>query len=633
MEVNRSREEQEAERHTRKVPMSGEPAPAKTRKRSNVLDTRAPGHWIVLARGVWLALVVLTLAIFFASLPVYMAQLQTPCAGSACGFQQLTPEHAGALKGMGLSLGDYTAYTIALTLATMGVCLVVSTVIVLRRSDDRMALLVALLLVTLGPLTATFNVSGSPSPWQVPNDCLSFLFLALFLLVFSLFPSGQFVPHWTRWTIVVFLAAQAPFFFPDALSRLNIYAVSPGYLLFLGEAAILVVVQLYRYRRVSNPLQRQQTKWVIFGFAVPITVYVLGIAPYLSFSVLAGPGSLYLPAFLAIQDFLLLLIPLSFGFAILRYRLWEIDFIINRTLVYGALTAIVVGAYILVVGILGTFLHTSGDIFFSLLATGLVAVLFQPLRARLQHGVNRLMYGERDEPYAVLSRLLKRLEATLAPEAVLPAIVETIAQALRLPYAAITLSQGDVFTPAATFGLPQERPFTLPLVYHTETIGQLLLAPRAPGDAFTAADQRLLEDIARQAGVAVHAVRLTADLQRSREHLVTAREEERRRFRRDLHDGLGPTLASMTLKLDAARLLLTQNPSGVAPLLVELKAQMQETIVDIRRLVYDLRPPALDELGLVSALRSKWLSIGSSLRPSRMSLVMPGRRHAAYAWT
>ena len=183
------------------------------------------GRWLLLARGLWLTLVVFTLGILFGSLSVYISQLQTPCAGTACSFQQLTPQQAEALKGMGLSLGDYTAFTVALTLATIGMCLVVSTVIVLRRSDDRMALLVALMLVTLGPFAAMFSVSSSPSPWQVPNECLSFLFLALFMLVFSLFPTGRFVPHWIPWTIVVFLAVSVPFTFFPALATLNIYAV------------------------------------------------------------------------------------------------------------------------------------------------------------------------------------------------------------------------------------------------------------------------------------------------------------------------------------------------------------------------------------------------------------------------
>jgi signal transduction histidine kinase len=132
-----------------------------------------------------------------------------------------------------------------------------------------------------------------------------------------------------------------------------------------------------------------------------------------------------------------------------------------------------------------------------------------------------------------------------------------------------------------------------------------MLSPRAPGESFSPADQRLLDDLARQAGIAAHAVRLTSDLQRSRERLVSAREEERRRLRRDLHDGLGPQLASVTLKLDTARNLLDRDPAAARALLTELKTQTQTAIAGIRRLVYDLRPPALDDLGLVSALREQ----------------------------
>jgi signal transduction histidine kinase len=142
-------------------------------------------------------------------------------------------------------------------------------------------------------------------------------------------------------------------------------------------------------------------------------------------------------------------------------------------------------------------------------------------------------------------------------------------------------------------------------VYQSETIGQLELAQRAPGEAFTAADRRLLQAIAQQAGVAVHAVRLTADLQRSRERLVTTREEERRRLRRDLHDGLGPALASLTLKIDAARNMLSLDHERAEVLLAEVREQTQQAITDIRHLVYGLRPPTLDELGLLSALQEQ----------------------------
>jgi signal transduction histidine kinase len=234
-----------------------------------------------------------------------------------------------------------------------------------------------------------------------------------------------------------------------------------------------------------------------------------------------------------------------------------------------------------------------------------VAVLFQPLRGWLQRSVNRLMYGQRDEPYAVVARLGRRLESTLAPEAVLSAIVETVAQALKLPYAAITLKQGEDFTTAAVYGSLVEGPLTLPLTYQAEQVGQLLLGPRQRGEAFTPPDRRLLEDLARQVGIAAQAVRLTSDLQRSREQLVTSREEERRRLRRDLHDGLGSTLTSLLFKLDATDTLLEHDQEGARALLAEVRGQMQRSISDIRRLVYDLRPPILDEWGLVAALREQ----------------------------
>src|SRR5260221_10651459 len=165
---------------------------AVTASREQLNYARVPRRWIVLSRGVWITLVILTLGIFFASLPVYLAQLQTPCAGTACWYTQLSPGQVGALKGIGLSLGVYAAYTVALTLASVVLCLVVSTLIVWRRSDDRMALFVALLLVAFGPIYATSSIVAVPSPWRVPNECLYFLALTLLVLIFLLFPSGQF---------------------------------------------------------------------------------------------------------------------------------------------------------------------------------------------------------------------------------------------------------------------------------------------------------------------------------------------------------------------------------------------------------------------------------------------------------
>jgi len=214
------------------------------------------------------------------------------------------------------------------------------------------------------------------------------------------------------------------------------------------------------------------------------------------------------------------------------------------------------------------------------------------------------MFGERDNPYAVLSRLGRRLEAALAPEAVLPTIVETVAHALKLPAVAIAIKEDDRLTAGVEYGISVGAQITWPLVYQSELVGELRVSPRAPNEPLSEADKRLLADIAHQTGIAVHATRLTADLQRSRARLVTAREEERRRMRRDLHDGIGPTLAGMTLQVGAIRNLLTTDTAAADRMLSELGREIESAVGDIRRLVYALRPPALDELGLVAALRA-----------------------------
>lgn len=295
--------------------------------------------------------------------------------------------------------------------------------------------------------------------------------------------------------------------------------------------------------------------------------------------------------------------------------MFDIGLVVNRTLVYGALTAIIAGLYILLVTSLGLLFELeTGDLTISLVVTVLIAVAFQPLRQSLQQAIDRLLYGERADPYTVLARLGERLKVTLAPEAVLPTIVETVAQALKLPYAAIALNQEDDFVVAAAYGTLRDKLEVLPLIYQGESIGQLQLARRSPGEPFTAADWRLLQSLAHHAGVTAHAVQLTLALQRSRERIVTAREEERRRLQRDLHDGLGPTLASLSLKLDAARNLLTRDPLNADGLLLELKGQLQATIAEVRRLVYGLRPPVLEQLGLVGSLQALTANFRDGLR-------------------
>ncbi len=587
-------------------------------KVNSAWSTYIPNRWLILARAVWLVMGALAVGLFVAGIPAEYTQLQRGCPTPACASSGgVAPVELSLLENLGLSPEFFAAYGIALEIVFALVFIVVAALIFWRKSSDRQALFVALALLLFGTATQPFTmhalVAAHPS-WGPPVDGLHFLGSASFSLFLFIFPDGRFVPRWTRWVALVWIAWLLPrYWLPDwPPSGSDTWLALPNLVVWLGALASAVYGQVYRYRHVSNQVQRQQIKWVVFGIAMGLTGFLsvnIVVSSVVSVPTSAGEiATLMVGA--ALMNGALLLIPLSIGIAMLRHQLFDVDVLINRTLVYGALTACVIGLYVLVVGYLGVLFRTGGNLAISLLATGLVAVLFQPLRNRLQHGINRLMYGERDEPYAVLSRLGQRLEATLAPEAVLPTIVQTVKESLKLPYAAIALRQEDAFAVAAAVGVPVDDTLRLPLVYQNETVGHLILAPRAPGESFSPADRRLIEDLAREAGVAVHAVRLntdlqrlTVDLQQSRERLVTAREEERRRLRRDLHDGLGPTLASLAQRLDTARKLVRRDPDTAAVLMDDLKTQVKATIADIRQLVYALRPPALDELGLVSAIR------------------------------
>ncbi len=388
--------------------------------------------------------------------------------------------------------------------------------------------------------------------------------------------------------------------------------------MFIGGILSGLGSQIYRYRRISQPIERQQTKWVVYGLIVGVGGYVVIRVLELWLTDPLGSQIAIELGLSIVSTLFMLLLPLSIVVAVLRYRLWDINPIINRTLVYGVLSISTMALYIIAVSFFSNyFQNSSANFIIAFIATGIIAIIFEPLRERLQRSVNRLMYGERDDPATVLARLSQRLDASLATDAVLPTIVETIAQTLRLPYAAIALDARDEDLHlsgdpriAAEFGQPPDEIIHLPLTYQTKRVGELLLAPRSPGESLSTADTRLLNIIAQQAGIAAHTVQLTdelrqlnVDLQRSRQRLVTAQEEERRRLRRDLHDGVGPTLASLSQRLDAAADLAASNPQASVEMLKELKAQVKGVLAEIRRLVYNLRPPVLDEFGLVSAIR------------------------------
>jgi signal transduction histidine kinase len=330
------------------------------------------------------------------------------------------------------------------------------------------------------------------------------------------FPDGRLLSR--RWRVVAWVGGvgTAAFALSEAFTARkldgteieNPYGIDhvlvgvPGFgsLLALGAIVAAVVSVVIRFRRAEG-IERQQIKWLAYVACLAVALLVpAGLIGVLWSDDVAN--ALILSAVLSL--------PLAVGVAILRYRLYDIDLLINRTLVYGGLTLGVVAVYVAIVGGLSSVLHERADFWLALVATGLAALLVQPLRAGLQRRVNRLMYG--GDAQAATRGLRGRLQEAFVPEAV--------------------------------------------------------------------------------------------ELQRARERLVAAREEERRRLRRDLHDGLGPGLAGAALKVEAAQNLLKSDADAAADLLEDACAEIQDAVADVRRLVYALRPPALDELGLVGAPRA-----------------------------
>lgn len=278
---------------------------------------------------------------------------------------------------------------------------------------------------------------------------------------------------------------------------------------------------------------------------------------------------------------------------IVAHQMRYIDLFINRTAVYSTLTAVVILLYILVVGVLGVLFRSSGNWLLGIVATGLIAILFDPLRQWLQRRVNRLMYGQRDEPLALLTRFGERLEQAAEPETILPTAVQTIAHSLKLPTVAITLEQDGQPQTVATFPptnliTPPPHHLIIPLVYHSQAIGQLLVAYREGEASFNPREMKLLQEIARQTAVAAHTVRLHRELRHTRQQLVTAQAEERRRVSRALGDGLGAQLAALLIQADSARQLLPTDPDTAVIEIQSLKNGTQTAVQTVRALVQSL---------------------------------------------
>ena len=354
----------------------------------------------------------------------------------------------------------------------------------------------------------------------------------------------------------------------------------------LASLASLVV----RHRR-GTPAERDQLRWLVVAAALLIT----------SFAIPAdGPVGLVGSVLVIVA---VPLLPLSVGVAALRSRLDDLAVGVRRSVVYSWLLAAGLVLYAAVVLTLHTLLRGHAEPAVALLGAGVVAVAYQPLRERLQRSTDRMLYGDRGDPYSVSATLGRRLESFGSAAHALPASVGAIAEALRLPYVAIELPGDSPQQPTAAYGSLQTTPaLAIPLTHGGENVGRLLVGLRDGREDYTRDERRLLEDLSRVVAVATHAALLDRALRRSLDRLALVREEERRRLRRDLHDGLGPALAGVALGVDAARNIMATDPQAADQLLAELKKETLGCVSDVRRIVNDLRVPTLAELGLCPAL-------------------------------
>ncbi|MGI5243617.1 sensor histidine kinase [Dactylosporangium sp. CA-139066] len=367
-----------------------------------------------------------------------------------------------------------------------------------------------------------------------------------------------------------------------------------GYAALPLSMLIPFAVVFRRYRRAEG-LARTRMRWLLWAGVVDVLVML---------------SSLVLPqSWLSAGLFAAIAVT---AFAVTAGVLWpqllDIDRLLGGTVLYGTLATIVVIVDAVILALVTTLLGDRGAALVGLLV---VLLVYGPLRNRLWLLVQRVVLGRRHDPYRIISGLAEQLERSDSPEHQLLAVARSVAEAFRSPYVAVEVHRTGGQALLAEFGTAPAATQTLPITYRAETVGRLILATGGFRAALSPRDERLLADVVRQAAAAARSSYLAAELQVSRERLVGAREEERRRVRRDLHDGLGPALGGVALRIDTARNLLRADagrnvlPADAAPadaMLKQARDDVAAALADVRRLVHDLRPPALDDVGLAGAV-------------------------------
>lgn len=424
-------------------------------------------------------------------------------------------------------------------------------------------------------------------------------FLVLTSALPLLFPDGRLSSRRWRWPAIAAAASGALAFAGFATTQLALdnssfttvrnaldlpvpdepQVAAAGVLFFvtmgIGAAAAVGVVARMR---TADRVRRQQSAWFV------LAVLLSALAPFLP-----------LPDLAAFT--LNVLSVTALGVGILRHGLFDVEVVLTRTVVYAALAAAAVGLYLLAAVLVGSRAGLGAG---AALLVAAATLLLAQGQARLQRLVARLLFGKWRDPATAIHALGERLATTPHPDEVLPATVDVLTSGLGVTYAEVRLHGEN--GPACTSGVLPDRTVAFPLTHAGEDVGLLVVGVPPGRRALEDSDAALLASFARQVAVAAHGVRATRELRRSRELVVTTREEERRRIHRDLHDGLGPALAGITLGLETAGRTARRDGASAAAMLEELRRETAACVDDVRRIVADLRPPVLEDAGLVVAL-------------------------------
>jgi signal transduction histidine kinase len=453
--------------------------------------------------------------------------------------------------------------------------------------------------------------------WPIPLVCLTLLFL--------LFPTGHLPsPRWRPvvWLVGVILVLLttaslilATASWSDPFEGINVAAGSVGdiaraaiVIAALAEivALLLSVVSLvFRYRS-SAGAERLQLKWFVSAAAVAAVAFSVGF--FFDSAVVS-----------AIVSISLVFLYVAIGIAMLKHNLYEIDLIINKTITYSAIAAFITAIYVIVVVVIGAFIGVTEGV--SLIATAVVAVAFQPIRRRAQQIANRLVYGERATPYEVLSRFSEQVGETYSGEDILVRMARLLAEGTGAASAVVWLRVGDEVRPAATWPtngamataiplLADEPPVvdgataSIPVRHQRELLG-LLTVTKPPNELLSPVEEKLVADLAGQAGLVLANSRLIEDLRASRQRLVAAQDAERRRLERNLHDGAQQQLVALAVRLRLARTTASKDLAEADRMLGQLEGDVTDALENLRELARGVYPPLLADQGLAAAIEAQ----------------------------